>query len=118
MMTTRKAVLTVLGSVLFASAGYADDKKPEGGVSRDVEKQFQALDRNGDGSISKDELTAHKALAERFSQADKDGDGKLDKSEYQALEANASPDRSLGSVAPQESRSGSAGASARPDSSK
>ena len=80
-----KAIPVLVGALCFSLSAYADNsssagasaatgssKAPAGGVSRDLEKEFKALDR--------------------------DGDGKLDMSEFQSMEANASPDRSLGSV--------------------
>ena len=103
MFRLKQALPITIGAFLFTSAAYAGDEKPQGGVSRDLEQQFKALDRNGDGFISRDELMADKALSGSFNDADKDRDGKLDMSEFQALEGNRSPDRSLGSVAPQES---------------
>jgi hypothetical protein len=81
-----------------ASAAAGSSKKPEGGVSRDLEKEFKALDRDGDGSLSRAEVEQNSALQSGFQAADKNGDGKLDMSEFQAMEAAASPDRSLGSV--------------------
>lgn len=106
----------LLCALLFASVAYGrddiHDAKPQGGVSRDLEKQFKALDRNGDGYISRDELMSDKALSGGFNNADKNGDGKLDMSEFQALEADRSPDRSLGSVAPQEKDQAAGGSTA------
>ena len=83
-----KAIPILIAALCFSLGAYADNtrdssssggsaasgssKAPEGGVSKDLEKEFKALDR--------------------------DGDGKLDMSEFQSMEANASPDRSLGSV--------------------
>ena len=101
-MASVKHTAVILGALLCASPTHAQDAKPQGGVSRDLEKQFKALDRNGDGFISRDELMADKSLSGGFNTADKNRGGKLDMPEFQALEANRSPDRSLGSVAPQE----------------
>jgi hypothetical protein len=81
-----------------ASAAAGSSKAPTGGVSRDLEKEFKALDRDGDGFLSRSEVEQNSALQSGFQAADKNGDGKLDMSEFQAMEANASPDRSLGSV--------------------
>jgi len=116
MSALHKLLPLLFGAALIGSAAHAQPSKPEGGVSRDLEKQFQALDRNGDGFVSREELAANQRPSGRFTEADKNADGKLDQAEFQALEANSSPDRSLGSVAPQES--GSAGASAKPERSK
>jgi hypothetical protein len=119
MTKIKQSVPILLGAFLFASTAYADDTKPQGGVSRDLEQQFKALDRNGDGFLSTEELAGNKAFAGGFKDADKNGDGKLDMSEFQALEANSSRDRSLGSVAPEEDRtSGAGGTGAKPQSSE
>ena len=102
MFRLKQALPITIGAFIFTSAAYAGDEKPQGGVSRDLEQQFKALDRNGDGFISRDELMADKALSGGFNNADQNRDGKLDMPEFQALEANRSPDTSLGSVSPQE----------------
>jgi len=47
---------------------------------------FTELDANGDGQITKDELTAHRI--ERFKQADADGDGSLSREELSAKASN------------------------------
>jgi hypothetical protein len=83
-----------------SGASSAQSKKPEGGVSRELEKEFKALDTNGDGHLSKDELDKNAALKDKFATADKNADGKLDMAEYQVLQAEASPDRSLGGLPP------------------
>ena len=114
-MASVKHAAVILGALLCTSLTHAQDAKPQGGVSRELERQFKALDRNGDGYLSRDELMADKSLSGGFNNADKDRDGKLDMSEFQALEADRSPDRSYGSVAPQEKDQASGtGASAAP----
>jgi hypothetical protein len=45
--------------------------------------EFSALDKNGDGSISRDEAKAQSMLASRFGVMDGDGDGALSSDEYQ-----------------------------------
>ena len=42
---------------------------------------FADMDKNKDGSITKDELAPTEMLSQHFSAADKDGDGKLSQSE-------------------------------------
>jgi EF hand domain-containing protein len=119
MPTIKQAVAILLGAFVLSSTAYAEDAKSQGGVSRDLDKQFKALDRNGDGFLSREELAGNKAFASGFKDADKNGDGKLDMSEFQALEANSSQDRSLGSVAPGEDRtSGAGGTAEKPRSSE
>lgn len=120
MTKIKRAVPLLLAAFLVGSAAYAQNVRPSGGVSRDLDKQFKAMDRNGDGFLSSEELAADKALAEGFKDADKNGDGRLDLAEFQALEANASRDRSLGSVAPEEESraSGAGGTAAKPQRSE
>ena len=96
---------TALAALLAGHAAWAQTEQA-GGISRDLEKQFTTLDRNGDGFVSRDELSGNEAFAKAFDAADKDHDGKLDRAEVQALEAEGSPDRSLGAVSPQEAGAG------------
>jgi Ca2+-binding EF-hand superfamily protein len=86
-------------------------ERPVGGVSRDLQKEFKDLDRDGDGFLSRAEVEQNSSLKAKFEAADKNGDGKLDLSEFQVLEAEASPDRSLGSASPVEK--GAAGGASR-----
>ena len=72
----------------------------KGGISTQMEKDFRNLDRDGDGYLSKAELKGQKKLLAKFADADKNHDGKLDLSEFQVLQAEASPDRSLGAAEP------------------
>jgi hypothetical protein len=74
----------------------ATTERPAGGVSRDLQKEFKDLDRDGDGFLSRAEVEQNSSLKAKFEAADTNGDGKLDLSEFQVLEAEASPDRSLG----------------------
>jgi hypothetical protein len=119
MKASRKLLPILIGSIFMAASAQADDKRPEsassgateakasaGGVSRDLEKEFRALDKNGDGFLSQDELSGNARLAGGFAAADKNGDGKLDMAEFQALEANTSADRSLGSAPANEQAGG------------
>jgi hypothetical protein len=92
-----------------ASAG--STQPPVGGVSRDLQKEFKDLDRDGDGFLSRAEIEQSSSLKAKFEAADKNSDGKLDPSEFQALEAEASTDRSLGSASPIER--GAAGGGSR-----
>jgi hypothetical protein len=48
---------------------------------------FAAMDKNGDGGISKDELADTEMLYQHFSAADTDGDGKLSSAEVDAHRA-------------------------------
>ena len=59
--------------------------RPEGaeGRRRPGMLQFDTLDKDGDGKISKEE--APERMAERFDQIDKNGDGFIDKAELEVL---------------------------------
>ena len=103
----KKLLWTAGLAALLAGPAWAQTEQAKaGGVSRDLEKEFTALDRNADGFVSRDELSGNEAFARGFDAADKNGDGKLDRAEFQALEAEGSPDRSLGAVSPQEAGAG------------
>jgi len=97
-----KTTVLLAGALCVALNAWADNPRSDttaaipGGVSRDLEKEFKALDRNGDGYLSRDEVG--ESMKSGFEAADKNRDGKLDMAEFQALEANTSPDKSLGSV--------------------
>jgi hypothetical protein len=97
---TAHAQSTSAPSETKASAG--STQQAVGGASRDLEKEFKEVDRDGDGFVSRAEVEQNSKLKAKFEGADKNGDGKLDLSEFQVLEAEASPDRSLGSVSPVE----------------
>ena len=107
-----KTISLLISALWLAVPAYADsaqksgadpvDAKSTPAPISDSEKEFRALDRNGDGFLSRSELEASKVLAARFDSADKNRDGKLDLAEFQGLEADASSGRNVGS-APSES---------------
>jgi hypothetical protein len=90
---TLLAALSLAGASALAgddkatsAAGATTEKsRTAGGVSQDLLKEFQALDTNKDGFLSKEELASKPELAAAFAKADKDRDGKLDPAEYQVL---------------------------------
>jgi hypothetical protein len=51
--------------------------------------RFEALDRNGDGFVSRDEAKDAEELNTRFSELDVNNDGKLTRDEYTALAREA-----------------------------
>lgn len=80
--------LLALAATLNAAEG---DKKPEAGKKKaNPEEVFKKLDKDGDGSVSKDEFMAgpgkkDAAKGEKmFGAKDKDKDGKLSKEEFTA----------------------------------
>jgi Ca2+-binding EF-hand superfamily protein len=74
-------ILTCIAA-LASTAAAADEKQPR--TARDVEIVFQALDRNDDQRISKDEAAREKTLRKRFAAVDASGDGYLTKAEFRA----------------------------------
>jgi len=78
----RKITLAVL-MALLASTAWA--QKKESGNSA-----FDALDKNRDGYLSKDEVAGDRELAKRFGQFDADKDGRWNVNEY--IKANQDND--------------------------
>lgn len=73
-MRTVLAVLAVFNaSVIHLPTATAKDQKNQA---------FAALDKNSDGSLSRDEAAAEKELAKRFPKFDANKDGKLSEDEY------------------------------------
>lgn len=62
---------------------------PSGGGSTTRHGRFDALDKNHDGYISRDEASNASELNTRFSELDRNNDGKLSRSEYGALHSSA-----------------------------
>ena len=85
MDTNRKpfALLLAAGAVLTMPLAFAQDTT----TSADNQLTWADLDANGDGNLSRDEATAHSALAAVFDQADGDSDGQLTADEYRTFAA-------------------------------
>ncbi|MEZ5386082.1 MAG: EF-hand domain-containing protein [Prosthecobacter sp.] len=88
-ITSLLAILALAATVNAAEG----DKKPEGGKKKapDMEAVFKKLDKDGNGSISKDEFLASPQgkkdatkAGEVFGKKDKNGDGSLSKEEFTA----------------------------------
>jgi hypothetical protein len=110
-----KLVPLLLGAFCFSAAAYADSNSNEvkGSVSRDMERHFQALDRDGDGALSEAETRQSTVPASGFNTADKNQDGKLDLGEFRVLVANASPDRGYATIPPSDEHSSAGSGSKR-----
>lgn len=80
-MRTEIAILALLAAgAIHAPAAEAKDQKNQA---------FAALDKNGDGSLSREEVAAEKELAKRFAKFDANKDGKLSEEEYlKAMQEN------------------------------
>jgi hypothetical protein len=61
-----------------------------GGGATSKSARFDALDRNHDGYLSRDEAKDAAELNTRFSELDTNNDGKLSREEYNALDAGKS----------------------------
>jgi hypothetical protein len=97
--TTMKTLAFLIAGALASGLAWADEKgsaaqgstteksRTAGGISVDLEKEFQSLDANRDGFVNKAELASKPDLAQAFEKADKNRDGKLDPAEYQVLKA-------------------------------
>jgi Ca2+-binding EF-hand superfamily protein len=57
-------------------------------IRQSAEAQFQQLDGDGDGLITRGEAAKIPGVAERFAKFDANRDGKLDRSEFAALVAS------------------------------
>ncbi|MET0984887.1 MAG: hypothetical protein ABW034_05705 [Steroidobacteraceae bacterium] len=79
-MKTRMFLLMVAVPFL-ASVALADDVAEE---TERTQAKFQALDRNSDQRISKDEASSNRDLANRFAAVDANADGYVSAEEYLA----------------------------------
>lgn len=77
------SISTAIGLALLSMAILAASTGLAGGERDEIEDQFAAMDRNGDGYISPGEARAASAgLATHFSKFDRDDDGTLSLGEY------------------------------------
>ena len=77
----RKIILATTAAALLAAAGAASAQMP---APADMIKTW---DKNGDGTVSKDEWTAAGRPAERFDMVDANKDGKITVAELEAAMA-------------------------------
>jgi len=74
----------------ISSAGTQSAAKPTrtaANKSRPQNAAFDALDKNGDGYLTRTEARANPYLASNFKPADRNNDGKLSRAEYRAVMA-------------------------------
>lgn len=88
--------LLALGAALAMPLAFAQEPTTQEAPPTDAAQPQAAegqltwadLDTNGDGNLSKEEASAHSALAAVFDQADADGDGQLTPDEYRSFAAS------------------------------
>ena len=87
-MKTSKSLIAAAVVALLPLAAVAGDKdkKP---ASMGASEQFNTLDANRDGRISRTEATSDSKIV--FTSADKNGDGYLDSSEYMHRDMSNAP---------------------------
>lgn len=86
------SILAILALSVSLNAAEGDAKKPEGEKKKaNPEEVFKKLDKDGNGSISKDEFLASPQgkkdaakAGEMFGKKDKNSDGSLSKEEFMA----------------------------------
>lgn len=90
-MKSITSILAILALAATVNAAEGDAKKPEAGKKKaNPEEMFKKLDKDGNGSISKEEFMAGPGKkdatkgAEIFGKKDKNGDGSLSKEEFTA----------------------------------
>ncbi len=78
-----KKLLITIPVAFLATALIAGEMKQGGEhTSSKLEKQFNALDTNGDGNLSRQEADKASTLKQRFAEADVDASGTIEISEY------------------------------------
>ena len=93
-----KTMIALAVAAGFSMTAYAGgDKSASASGSSGAEKMFQALDKNKDGSVSREEAkgTPHD---KDFATLDKNNDGKLSRAEHAAAQEHASDKAASGST--------------------
>lgn len=88
-----RALTVLLIAASFTAGAMADE--PAGSKDRShqgTRAQFQALDRDQDGRLSKNEARSENTLSAQFNSYDADSDGYVTESEYMAM-ASSGPSR-------------------------
>ena len=82
------ALALAVGASAFAPCAAAATGEPAmRRAAHDADARFDALDRNRDGFLSRDEANGAAELDTRFSELDVNNDGKLSRDEYRVVAA-------------------------------
>jgi Ca2+-binding EF-hand superfamily protein len=81
------AFITMAGGVVWAAPAFTADLETSAAarIQENARATVAMMDRNRDGSISKEEFFRHNANIRRFAQLDVDGDGALNAEEQTAV---------------------------------
>jgi hypothetical protein len=80
------ALIITAGALLWAAPASAEEvETPAAHIRENAAKTAAMMDRNRDGSISKEEFFRHNANIGRFAELDVDGDGELNAEEQTAV---------------------------------
>ncbi|MFT3807065.1 EF-hand domain-containing protein [Arenimonas sp.] len=95
MKNSNTLLMSCVLASLFTASAFAQDTKEAAAVAEaqpaPAALSWAEMDKDSNGSLSKDEATANKSLAEIFDQADGDANGQLSGDEYRSyLAANPS----------------------------
>lgn len=94
-MRTKVIHLAALAAVLASGAALAQGIPPPGGVGADATPatgmgaDYNRLDTDKDGTLSKREASANKELMEQWDTLDVNQDGKLDEAEFAQFESES-----------------------------
>jgi glucose/arabinose dehydrogenase len=70
-----------------AAAGGSATAPANAAQDPEARRIFRELDRNGDGYLSRDELSADRARSENWAAVDRNGDGRIAPSEFSTLKS-------------------------------
>ncbi len=87
-MKNKFAIVAVLS--LFSAAAWAGTSAMDNMPTK-AKSQFEQLDRNHDGYISKSEAKASATLSKDWKSADANGDGKVEQAEFAQFEMKTAP---------------------------
>ena len=90
---TAALLATLFSGAALAAGGSSSpsDTSGSGSAGMSSASEFDSLDRDGDGYLSREDVDSKPALKEEWVNADRDGDGRLDRSEFSRFETVDAP---------------------------